>query len=65
MKSSTFKYSTQKKRYIFIISFYKSGLFHRKRKHAKVWEAFQLGAWPHFNQTSSVTSNYSLGIFVH
>lgn len=27
-------------------------------------EAFQLGAWPHFNQTSSVTSNYSLGIFL-
>lgn len=53
------------KRYIFIILFDESGLFNRNRKHAKVHETFQLVARPHFIQTSSVTSNYSLGIFVH
>lgn len=50
---------------VFIILFDGSGLFNRNRKHAKVRETFQLVARPHFIQTSSGTSNYSLGIFVH
>lgn len=56
---------THRKRYIFIILFDASGLFNRNRKHANVHETFQLVARPHFIQTSSVTSNYFWGIFVH